>query len=98
MNTIEGKQFDCPLGTAELEGTGFVEVFEGDVLSHAATGWLETLSPIVPGETFTLRFAVWDAGDGVLDSTVLLDGFRWVTAAGGIPETPVTTRPPPQVR
>ncbi len=89
---ILGKVFDCPLGTAELEGTGFIEVEQE--FPHAATGWLETLSPIVPGELLTLRLAVWDAGDGLLDSTVLLDNLRWVTAEGEIPETPQTMRPP----
>jgi hypothetical protein len=32
---------------------------------------------------------VWDAGDGALDSTTLLDGFRWTTDAPAQPETRV---------
>jgi hypothetical protein len=33
---------------------------------------------VQPGETFTLEFFIWDTGDGVLDSSVLLDNFQWV--------------------
>jgi hypothetical protein len=40
------------------------------------------------GKTITLLFAVWDSGDGVLDSSALIDGFTWSTAAGT--STPVT--------
>ena len=67
--TNGGIDFACPLGAEALAGTGFEE--------HAATGWLRTTVPVVPGEPFTIRFAIWDAGDEVLDSTVLLDDFRW---------------------
>lgn len=67
--TYGGKSFACPLGTAQLQGTGF----EG----HAATGWLETQSPVEPGGEFTLRFVVYDVGDEILDSTVLIDNFKW---------------------
>lgn len=79
-----GKNFSCPLGTAELVGTGFEE--------HAATGWLQTSTPIVPGEVFTIRFAIWDMGDEILDSTVLIDNFKWDVEEG---ETG-TNRPPPK--
>jgi hypothetical protein len=64
-----GKQFLCPLGTAELTGTGF----EG----HAATSWLTTTAPVVPGSVITIRWGAYDSGDGVLDSTAILDNWRW---------------------
>jgi hypothetical protein len=68
-----GKSFTCSLGTSILDGTGF-----GDSsYVHAATGWLETVSPVDPGSEVTLRFAVWDAGDHILDSTVLIDNFQF---------------------
>jgi hypothetical protein len=76
------RPFPCRLGSRELAGTGF----EG----HAATGWLETHAPVTPGATITLRFAIWDAGDEVLDSTVLLDHFRWEAQPGSTQ----TVRPP----
>lgn len=77
----KGKEFTCPLGTDTLSGTGF----EG----HAATGWLTTTAPVEPGSIITLRFAIWDSGDGVLDSTVLLDDFKWLTDEAG----DTTTKP-----
>ncbi|MCA9582421.1 MAG: putative metal-binding motif-containing protein [Myxococcales bacterium] len=64
-----GKNFPCTLGTDELSSTGY----EG----RAATGWLETVSPVEPGSVITLRFAIWDAGDHSLDSLVLIDGFEF---------------------
>jgi hypothetical protein len=33
--------------------------------------------PVEPGSEITLRFAVWDSGDSVLDSLVLVDDFQW---------------------
>jgi hypothetical protein len=79
------RPFTCKYGTKELADTGF-----DDGENHAATGWLETHSNVVPGEELTLRFAIWDAGDDVLDSTVLLDHFTWDLKPG----TTVTVRPP----
>ncbi|MBA3547909.1 MAG: choice-of-anchor L domain-containing protein [Nannocystis sp.] len=64
-----GKQFLCPLGTAELTGTGFE--------SHAATSWLTTTAPVVPGSVITIRWGTYDSGDGALDSTAILDHWRW---------------------
>ncbi len=59
----------CGLGPDQLKGTGFE--------AHAATGWLQTTSPIVAGEEFTIRFVVWDQDDEMFDSTALVDNFRF---------------------
>lgn len=67
--THKGKTFPCPLGTGQLQGTGFQ--------GGAATGWLETQSPVDPGSEITLRFTIYDVGDDWLDSTVLIDNFQW---------------------
>jgi len=67
--THGGRVFSCPLGTDSLIGTGFED--------HAATGWLYTEAPVEPGSIITMRFAIWDSGDHILDSTVLIDDFRW---------------------
>lgn len=76
-----GKTFACAKGTSQLGGTGF----EG----HAATGWLKTSVAVTePGKDVTVRFAVWDSGDGVLDSTVLVDDFQFEIA-----DTPTVTEP-----
>lgn len=79
--TPRGTVFPCSLGEAELQGTGF----EG----HAATSWLQTQAGVVPGETILLRFAIWDTGDHVLDSTALIDNFRWDVEEGNVETKPV---------
>lgn len=71
-----GKNFPCPRGTGELQGTGYDEWEESG--PHAATGWLTTEAPVTPGGEITVRFAIWDAGDHVLDSLVLVDNFTWI--------------------
>lgn len=42
-----------------------------------STGWLRTSWPIGGGEEFTLTFSVHDEGDGIYDSVVLIDNFRF---------------------
>lgn len=46
-------------------------------IGGASTGWLQTSVPVKPGEVFNLRFILWDSADPLLDSTVVLDNFRW---------------------
>ncbi len=81
------KHFDCPLGVAELEGTGFDGNPITDLSKHGATSWLTTRADVVPGETITLRFAIWDMHDEQLDSTTLLDNFQWAVEPAGPPVT-----------
>lgn len=69
-----GKMFTCSAGTSELSGTGF----EG----HAATSWLSTTAAVKGGETITMDFGVMDAGDGVYNSSVLIDNLRWTATQG----------------
>lgn len=71
--------YTCELGAGELSGTGFED--------HAATGWLTTEAPVTDADQIILRFAVYDAGDGDLDTTVLIDNFRWREDSGGSPIT-----------
>lgn len=95
--TIEGRSFACARGVASLAGTGFVasESSSGTPVTRGgATGWLTTTASVVPGETIRLRFAIWDAGDEVVDSSVLLDNLRWETVGSTVPagEPPSTDR------
>jgi len=62
----------CTLGPGELAGTGLYESSK-----EGGTGWLVTKGNVVPGEEITVRFAIWDTRDNVLDSMVLIDNFRW---------------------
>jgi len=65
---------------APLMGTGFGFGVGG------GTGWLTATIPAAPGEPLTLTLRVRDVNDGIFDSMVLLDHFRWsgetVTEAG----------------
>jgi hypothetical protein len=79
-----GKTFPCPLGDSTLSGTGFT--------GNAATGWLQTQAPAKPGDEITIRFAIWDSGDGALDSTVLIDKWQWSADAA----TAASTAPAPK--
>ncbi len=67
----------CPAGTMELIGTGFSE-------AEGGTSWLQTTAPIGGGETFTIRYAIWDTGDTALDSTTLIDNFKWIANGGTV--------------
>jgi hypothetical protein len=85
-----GKNFPCALGPGQLQGTGYDEPARTG--PHAATGWLNTRAPVPPGQNITIRFAIWDMGDHILDSTVLVDNVTWDVGEGDIP----TTVPVPQ--
>lgn len=87
--TAGGKSFTCALGDSELMGTGFGP--DTEFTWHAATSWLATQAPINPGDEFQLRWMTYDSGDGVLDSTTLIDNFEWIAEPG----TTVGTEPIP---
>ena len=78
----------CPLGSGFMTDTGFNEW--GDA---GSTGWLVTTAPVQGGDQFKVRFAIWDTGDQNLDSTVMLDNFRWIATGGTVA---VGTLPAPQ--
>ena len=86
----------CAAGAGELAGTGFARTAQSlcgqgaSATLGGATGWLTTQAPIEPGEEFTLELMIWDAGDGILDSSVLLDHFEWI---GGSASSPPSTQP-----
>ena len=79
----DGSKFasNCSQGDTLLQGTGFDDL---PLFKAGGTGWLTTRGNVVPGETITLRLALWERGsvnygpDHSYDSTVLLDGFKWL--------------------
>jgi hypothetical protein len=73
--------YTCPDGQAALSGTGYT------LGPGGGTGWLTTTSPVVPGETITLRFVVWDTSDMLFDSLVVIDNFRWSASPSNGPIT-----------
>ncbi|WP_437632185.1 hypothetical protein [Sorangium sp. So ce854] len=70
----DGMQYDCHRGTLELLGTGFE--------NRAATSWLLTTAPVEPNQEITIRWGAFDSGDHELDSTGLVDNWRWLTEEG----------------
>lgn len=96
--THRRKTFACEQGTALLEGTGFGDnrcnpaASGGPGTAGASTGWLGTRAPVDRGSIVRLRFALWDTSDPLLNSTVLIDNFRWD------PESPIVTETVPVLR
>jgi hypothetical protein len=89
----------CEQGAALLKDTGYGakeascgEPRNGKDIGGAATGWLHTEMPVRAGRTFKLRFVLWDSGDPQLDSTVLLDDFRWLDTAPSGNTVPISAR------
>jgi hypothetical protein len=79
----DGGSYNGCTGTGELTGTGFDVVFDGPDLCcpnariGGGTGWLRMSGNVEPGETFEIRFAIWDTSDALYDSLVLLDNWQW---------------------
>ncbi len=46
----------------------------------ASTGWLTLRGPAEPGEHLTITAALFDAGDALLDTVVVLDDWHWECA------------------
>jgi hypothetical protein len=72
--------YDCPApcSAPQLQGTA--------MQGHAGTKWLATTAGVVPGEDFTIVFAIFDLSDNILDSVVTIDNFEW-NCDGGPPVT-----------
>jgi len=66
-------------GAEDLVGTGGFETFPhmGTPAKRGGTGWLTVRGNVVEGEVIKLRLAIWDTGDHIFDSLVLIDNFRW---------------------
>jgi hypothetical protein len=71
----------CP-----LLGSGAACII-GEMHDGGGTGWLTTRAPVLPGEVITLTFEIYDEGDGIFDSAVVLDNFGFSTE---VIEDPVT--------
>ena len=76
-------------GDEILAGTGFQASGTGMFCTgHGGTGWLKTTGNVEPGEEMILRLALWEQGevgygpDHSYDSTVVLDGFKWLPRPG----------------
>ena len=67
--------------STDIAGTGYEDVGSGIPIPAGmpggSTGWLTTTAPVTPGEDVTLHFIIFDEGDRILDSAVLIDNFQW---------------------
>ncbi|MCA9720040.1 MAG: choice-of-anchor L domain-containing protein, partial [Myxococcales bacterium] len=74
----------CSQGENLLTGTGFdlnASACANNDDVGGGTGWLVMSGNVTPGETMEIRFAIWDTGDSVWDSLVLLDHWEWSVQA-----------------
>ena len=84
MDICGGVANCCPAGPAQLLGTGFDNAFGSNFEDAGGTSWLQTKAPVVGGEEFNIRFAIWDTGDNAYDSTVVIDNFEWIANGGTV--------------
>jgi putative metal-binding protein len=68
---------NCTQPVSAIAGTGFDDDDGAGEPIGGSTGWLTTTAPIQPGEDVTLRFVIFDEGDGIYDSSALIDNFQW---------------------
>ena len=68
----------CTNPKTNISGTGY-ECGSPDSSHGSSTGWLTTSWPIEGGEKFTITFHIHDTSDGIYDSEVILDNFRFET-------------------
>lgn len=71
-----------PLAAEALQGnydhTGLDPALSGFAFAeHAAMDWMTLTAPVVAGETVTVVAAVFDVGDGQVDTALLLDDVHW---------------------
>jgi hypothetical protein len=67
----------CTQSVVGLTGTGYENDDGSGRPQGGSTGWLTTTAPVTPGEEVTLHFMIFDEGDHIYDSAVLIDGFTW---------------------
>ncbi len=75
---------------ATLEGTGYSPSGGSapeSSIGSGATNPLTTRSPVIPGEVITIRYIIFDEGDDILDSSVLVDDWRWSLDPAAGPST-----------
>jgi hypothetical protein len=78
---------NCTQPVTAIAGTGFDDDDGAGAPIGGSTGWLSTTAPIQPGEDVTLRFVIFDEGDGMYDSSALIDNFQWGATSVSGPST-----------
>lgn len=69
-------------------GTGIADLWSASAAAGtsyatvgAGTGWTTVRGNVKSGEVMEVRVVLFDVGDGLLDTTALLDGFAWGASA-----------------
>jgi hypothetical protein len=86
QNSSSAQTKNCKKPVSEIAGTGY-EDSNGSEPIGGSTGWLTTTAPVTPGEEVTLHFMIFDEGDHIYDSAVLIDNFKWSVNAVEGPTT-----------
>jgi hypothetical protein len=92
VGAANGIPFACGLGKTPVASTPFASDAANPGWTHGSTGWLRTTAAVEPGKTFRIRFVTYDSSDGNLDSTTLVDDWKW----SGKPGTTETIPIPPK--
>jgi len=71
----------------QLAGTGMDKPPANPSMPGGGTDWMTMEAPVVPRETITLRFILFDQNDGIYDTQILFDHFRWQTKGVCGPDT-----------
>jgi hypothetical protein len=85
-STAKPQTQHCTKPVTDIMGTGY-EDSNGSEPIGGSTGWLTTTAPVTPGEDIILHFIIFDEGDHIYDSAVLIDNFQWSVNAVEGPTT-----------
>jgi hypothetical protein len=90
QNGTSSYTMHCTHPVTDIAGTGYEDTASGiggSAPIGGSTGWLTTTAPVTPGEELTLHFIIFDEGDHIYDSAVLIDNFQWSVTAATAPTT-----------
>jgi len=80
FGTLAGTNFDgAGIGSTDNTVTSF-ELGSKKYVYGGGSGWLTAKFGVEPNEEFEIKLYVVDAGDGILDSAVMLDNVKWEKA------------------
>jgi hypothetical protein len=86
QNSSKPQTMNCKKPVSDIAGTGYEDA-NGSEPVGGSTGWLTTTAPVTPNEEITLRFIIFDEGDHIYDSSVLIDDFKWAVDQVDAPTT-----------
>lgn len=78
------KDFNCSLGKTGVVLTDWAvdNINNPDGWTNGSTGWLQTSAPVAKDSDITIRFVIYDSGDGSVDSSTMIDNWQWSAEPG----------------